>query len=396
MKVDFGTLTVTETAKKYIQKAIEINRLTSGKLVQQLEKEFANWIGTKYAVAVSSGTDALAIALAASRNFESNTLKDEVIVPALSFIATANAILMAGFKPVFIDVKLDTLTINTELISKSINAFIRAIIPVHLMGKSAKLDEIKECLKRRSYNIFIIEDAAEGHGGKYKDKNLGTFGIASCFSLYAAHIISSVEGGMIVTNDEEFALCCRSLRSHGRACACELCIINIDPKRCPKRYSSEHDIRFDFDRIGFSSKMNELEAAVGLGTIEIADKIVQIRYENYFKYLKEFSKFEEFYLINEASYEKIAPHAFPIILKENVNFTRDQYANYLAKNEIDSRILFQSIPTQTKAYANYGGSFPVAEYIGNNGLHIGVHQDLTDEDIQYVVKVTEKFLLGDR
>jgi dTDP-4-amino-4,6-dideoxygalactose transaminase len=394
-RVNFGALTITQKAKDLINQALADNRLTSGKLVSQLEKEFAAWIGRKFAIAVSSGTDALAISLAALKEMCSE-VSDEVVVPALTFIATANAAVMAGFKPVFVDVFKNSLTMDVGKLRRVVNYYTAAVLPVHLMGKAAHIDEIKDTINARERGIFLIEDAAEAHGGKYKDRNIGTFGIASCFSLYAAHIISSVEGGMITTDNEEFATYCRSLRNHGRACACEVCIINVDPKRCPKRYKSEHDTRFDFDRIGFSSKMNELEAAVGLGTIEIADKIVEIRRENYFKLLEGFSKFDEFLLMGEKPYEKIGPHAFPIILKEGVSFTRDQYADYLSKVGIDSRNLFQSIPTQTRAYRNYGyklGDFPVAEYIGNNGLHIGVHQDLDDESINYIIESTEEFLL---
>jgi len=389
MKVPFGTLTLTDRAKKLIAKSLDEEQLSMGDNVRQFEKEFAEFSGTKYAVAVSSGTDAITIALSTLYEVLNAKREMEVIVPALTFIASSNAILQAGFIPKFIDIDINTLNIDVSKIPENITENVIAILPVHLMGKPTDMDKI---------NFPFIEDAAEAHGALYKGRKVGTFGMAGCYSLYVAHIISSIEGGMVVTDDPQIARLSRSLRNHGRLCDCINCVINSDPKNCVKRKptNSRIDPRFIFPRIGYSAKMNELEAAIGLGTIEIADEILKIRRSNYYYYAEELQKFEEyFHLIKEGPNEKIGPHAFPIIVRENAPFTRNEIAYHLQKNEIDSRTLFGSIPTQSNGYRwmNYEeGDFPVAEYVGKRGFHIGIHQGINEEQREYVVKVITEFI----
>jgi dTDP-4-amino-4,6-dideoxygalactose transaminase len=402
MRVPFGTISLTDTAKKLINEALDKNKLTCGNLVLQLERKFAEFAGTKYAVAVSSGTDAITIALAALHDYGMLPGR-EVIVPALTFIATANAVIHAGFDPVFVDIEKETLNIDTKQIEPKLSRATAAIVPVHLMGKPANMRAVTNIAysfqnKYRDTQLAVIEDAAEAHGGLYYGHKTGSIGIAGCFSLYAAHIVSAIEGGMITTNDEEFARICRSLRSHGRACDCEVCIVNTSPAKCPKRYDLGYDKRFVFERIGYSSKMNELEAAVGLGTMEIADQIIEKRRENFYRLTEGLRKFDELYTIYEGDGEKIGPHAFPIILRvEQVGtkFTRDELGSYLSNAGIDSRTLFQSIPTQSKAYSRYNfkEDFPNAEYCATNGLHTGVHQDMGEGECAYILEMIEKFLV---
>jgi dTDP-4-amino-4,6-dideoxygalactose transaminase len=245
---------------------LDSGRASSGKYTREFEEKFAGLIGTKEAIAVSSGTDADMLALAALYDFGAKR-GDEVIVPALSFVATGNAVLHAGFKPVFVDIDRATLNIDAAKIESVISKKTKAIIPVHLMGKPADMDKINSIAKK--YNLFVIEDAAEAYGTKYKGKNAGTLGHMAAFSTYAAHMISTVEGGVITTDNPEFAEVLRSLRSHGRACKCKQCVLNTKDAECDKRFNNKAkmDIRFIFERIGYSSKMNELEAAVGLGNI---------------------------------------------------------------------------------------------------------------------------------
>ncbi len=152
---------------------------------------------------------------------------------------------------------------NPEEIGKTITNKAKAIMPVHLMGKPAKMDEIRQIAKK--YNLYVIADAAEAHSAIYKGKNVGTLADLSAYSLYLAHIISTIEGGIIVTNSSDFAEILRSLRAHGRACKCKACLLNTQSGYCPKRFQYGQDIRFIFERIGYSCKMNELEAAVGIG-----------------------------------------------------------------------------------------------------------------------------------
>ncbi len=395
MKIPFGTISVTEKSKNLIEKILESNRLSSGKYVREFEKKFAELIGTKEAVAVSTGTDADALALATLYDFGAKR-GDEVITPALSFVATGNSILQAGFIPVFVDVERDTLNIDPIKIESTITEKTKAIMPVHLMGKPAKMDEIVNVAKK--YNLLVIEDAAEAHGASYKGKNIGALGDMAAFSLYVAHIISTVEGGIITTNNPEYAEILRSLRSHGRACKCESCILNTASAYCAKRfqYGENEDIRFIFERIGYSSKMNELEAAIGLGNLDIYEDILKKRKNNLYYLMEKFKKFESYLTtIRKEPYEEIGPHAFPIIIQQDVKFTRVQLVNYFEKNGIDTRNLFSSIPTQCPGFRflNYKlGDFPNAEYIGENAIHIGVHQDLNEDSCNYILDTAEDFL----
>jgi len=393
VKYTFGTVNIHDRSKKLINKILETGRLSGGKYTREFEKRFAELIGVKEAVAVSSGTDADALALAVLYDFGA-TRGDEIIVPALSFVSTGTAVLQAGFKPVFVDIERKTLNINPEGIEEKITDRTRAIMPVHLMGKPAAMDEIMEIAGR--HNLCVIEDAAEAHGGRYRGKNLGTLGDMAAFSLYIAHIVTTVEGGVIVTNNPAYADILRSLRAHGRACKCTKCVVNTGDGACAKRFKHGKDIRFIFERIGFSAKMNELEAAIGLGNLDYYDRILQSRRENFF-YLKEkFAKFHPYLsIIKLEEWEKIGPHAFPIIVEEAANFTRDKLVAYFEKNGIDSRNLFSSMPTQCKGFEFMGyklGDFPNAEYIGNNGIHIGVHQNLRKEHLDYLIAVVENFL----
>jgi len=396
MRVPFGTITITDTAKNLVLEALHSGRVSSGKYVRELEKRFAQLIGVKYAVAVSTGTDADTLALSVLYDFGAKR-GDEVIVPALSFIATGNSVLQAGFTPVFVDVDPKTLNINPNGIEKVITEKTRAIMPVHLMGKPAEMDTINSIAQR--YGLYVIEDAAEAHGAVYKGKKAGSLGDMAAFSLYVAHIISTIEGGIVTTDNTEFAEILRSLRSHGRACKCESCLLNTSSSYCVKRFSHNgdgEDIRFVFERIGFSSKMNELEAAIGLGNLEIYDEILSIRRRNLYFLIDGMKRFSDYlYTIEKEHYEEIGPHALPIIIKENTRFTRKELVDFLTKKGIDTRDLFSSMPTQCAGFAFLGykiGDFPAAEYIGKMGIHIGVHQGLSLEDCEYILDTIGRFL----
>jgi dTDP-4-amino-4,6-dideoxygalactose transaminase len=395
MRIPFGTVTITERSKSLIMEALNSNRVSTGRLVREFEKKFAELVGTKEAVAVSTGTDADALALAVLYDFGARR-GDEVITPALSFVATGNAVLQAGYTPVFVDIDRKTLNIDPNKIEDRITEKTKAIMPVHLMGKPADMDPIVEIA--RKYNLYVIEDAAEAHGAVYKARNIGTIGDMAAYSTYVAHIITTIEGGVVVTDRSDFAEILRSLRSHGRACKCESCVLNVSSGYCSKRFQSGDgmDIRFQFERIGFSSKMNELEAAVGLGNLEIFDEILEKKRKTLLTMIEKFEGYEEYlYTISEAPYEKIGPHAFPILIKEDAPFTRNQLVDFMEKKGIDTRSLFLSMPTQCPGFRflNYKlGDFPNAEYIGNNGLHIGVYQDIGEEEIEYIMNTVKEFL----
>ena len=392
--VPFGTISIPAKTKELIDDILENKRISSGKYVRRFEDRFAELVGVKEAVAVSSGTDADILALAVLHDFGANR-GDEVIVPALSFVATGNAVLHAGFTPVFVDIERETLNIDPTQIEAAITEKTRALLPVHLMGKPAPMDTINELAAR--YGLKVIEDAAEAHGSLYQGKPVGGLADMGAFSLYIAHIITTGEGGIVTTNNEEYADILRSLRAHGRACNCRQCTLSSASKYCSKRFQNDGvDIRFRFDRIGYSCKMNELEAAIGLGNAEIYQEILDIRRRNLLYVLERFHRFHPYLAtIQEAPGERIGPHAIPIIVQEEASFTREELANYLEKQGIETRTLFASMPTQCPGFAFLGhklGEFPNAEYLGNHGIHIGVHHNLGLEEMEYLLQTLDRFL----
>ncbi|MCA9403169.1 MAG: DegT/DnrJ/EryC1/StrS family aminotransferase [Candidatus Omnitrophica bacterium] len=368
-RVPFGTVSITDEAVKLINKALESKWVTRGKYVQEFEEKFAALFGAKFAVAVSSGTDADAIACATLYD-DGAQRGDEVIVPALTFVATANAVIQAGFRPVFVDVDRNTLNMNPDAIEAVITPQTRAIMPVHLMGKPAAMDRIMDIARR--HHLTVIEDAAEAHGAELNGMKIGTIGAMAAFSLYAAHIVTTIEGGIILTNNPKLAEAMQSLRNHG--------MVN----------------KFEFSRIGFSAKMNEIEAAVGLGNIAIFEDILGKRRRNLLYLIDLFQEFDEYFItLREEEHEKIGPHAFSIILREKLPFTKEAFVEFLDQEGIDSRNLFYSIPTQCPSYQFLGhrlGDFPEAEYCANNGTHIGIHQDIELNQLDYVAEVVKKFL----
>lgn len=393
--VPFGTITITDTAKRLIAESLETKRISCGRLVREFEDRFAELLGVKEAVAVSSGTDADILALAVLHDFGAQR-GDEVIVPALSFVATGNAVVHAGFTPVFVDIERETLNIDPNRIEAAITPKTRAIMPVHLMGKPAEMDTINAIAKK--HGLLVVEDAAEAHGALYKGKPAGSLGDLAAFSTYVAHIITTGEGGIITTDNEQYGDILRSLRSHGRNCTCKHCILNSGADYCAKRFRGEggEDIRFTFDRIGYSCKMNELEAAIGIGAMEVYEDILKKRHDNLMHVLNRFARFAPWLsTIKEEVHEQIGPHAIPIIINEGAPFTRAELTLHLEKNGIETRTLFVSMPTQCPGFEYLGyklGQFPNAEYLGHHGLHIGVHQDVGIEEMEYVLESIGSFL----
>ncbi len=363
MRVMFGDLKIGDTARKYMQGALDRNWVSEGANVKEFEQKFANKFGYKHAIATSSGTDADIVSCASLYDFGAKR-GDEIIVPALTFVASANSILAAGFIPKFVDIEVDTLNIDPSKIEEAITDRTRAIMVVHLMGKPCEMDSILEIA--RAHNLKIIEDACEAHGATYKGRVVGSIGDMGTFSFYAAHVVVAGEGGMVVTNNDEIANVVRSVKSHGRP------------------FDS---IYFDFQRIGFNSRMNELTAAVGLEGMEYFDQTFKKRKNNLYKLLELTEELSDyFYFLKEEGFEKVSPHAFSLVLRDK-KYDRDKLYHYLESKGIQCKSLFGSLPTQHKAFQflNYRyGQFPAAEYVGENGLHFGIHQYLNDDDLLYI------------
>ncbi len=364
-RVTFGHIQMGPTARRYLEEAIRRDWVSEGPNVREFEARFAKQFGFGHAIATSSGTDAGMVAMACLLE-QGAKRGDEVITPALSFTAAANCILAAGLLPRFVDVELDTLNIDPALIESAITPRTKAIQVVHTMGKPCKMDPILALAHR--HNLTVLEDACEAHGATFNGKGVGSFGAMGIFSFYAAHLICSGEGGMIVTEDPELAILCRSIRSHGR--------------RGGQLY-------FHFDRVGFNSKMNDLEAAIGLEGLEMFDETFHIRRHHLIRLRELLSPLEDrLILYRDAPGEGVSPHAFPIVLRDGDRSMEDLYQHLEAKG-IQCKTLFGSLPTQHRAFSFLGyrqGAFPVAERIGRTGLHFGLHQYLNDDDIEYIAQ----------
>lgn len=394
-RLTVGTVNIGPETKKLVMEILNSNRLSSGRYVGEFEDKLARYHGVKAAIAVDTGTAACTIALAVLHDVIAHR-DDEVIVPALTFIATANAVLHAGFRPVFVDIIRDSYNINPDKIEEAITPRTRAIMPVHLFGRPAEMKTILDIA--RKHHLYVVEDAAEAHGALYHGQKVGTFGSLAAFSFYVAHIITTGEGGAIITDNEEFAGFVRSLRAHGRACNCKRCVLNISSSRCPLRFQfgENVDARFFFERIGYSSKMNEIEAAIGLEQVDKLDEIIAKRRHNLHflnKHLQEVNEY--FQLFMEKEGEVISPLAYPILIRSGAPFLRKDIINFLEGKGIETRPMFSSIPTQQPAYRYLGlrlGRFHVAEYIGEHGFYIGLHQDLKEEDLAFAVEAIKSFI----
>ena len=367
---NFGHIEVGELGRKYLEDALKRNWVSEGTNVQMFEAGFAKKFGYGYAIAASSGTDAGIVAHAALLDRGAKR-GDEVITPALAFVATANCILAAGLTPKFVDVELETLNIDPSLIEAAITPRTRAIQVVHTMGKPCKMDEILEIA--RHHGLLVIEDACEAHGATLKGKVVGSFGAMGLFSFYAAHIICSAEGGMITTNDPELMDLCKSIHTHGR--------------RGGEMY-------FQFERVGFNSKMNDLEAAIGLEGLEMFDWTFNTR-RGYMLRLRELlSPLEDrLILYHDDANEVVCPHAFPLVLRDNRQSMEELYQHLEARG-IQCKTLFGSLPTQHRGFSFLGyraGEFPVAERIGRTGLHFGIHQYLTEGDIEFIAESIREY-----
>lgn len=369
-RITFGHIEVGKSARKYLDDSLNRNWVSEGPNVKKFEAEFAKKFNYPHCIAASSGTDAGIVAMAALLD-RGASRGDEVITPALAFVATANCILAAGLTPKFVDVELETLNLDPAKIEAAITPRTRAIQVVHTMGKPCKMGPILEIAKK--HKLFVIEDCCEAHGATLNGQVVGSFGQMGIFSFYAAHMICSGEGGMICTNDQEFADLCRSIRSHGR---------------------KGGNLYFSFERVGFNSKMNDLEAAIGLEGMEMFDftfntrrKFLLMLHER----LKPLSDRLIFY--PDGPGEVMCPHAFPLVLRDPKKSIDDLY-RYLESNGVQCKTLFGSLPTQHGAFAFMKiakGSFPVAERIGPTGLHFGVHQYLKEDDIDFVVGLLKKY-----
>jgi len=362
-RIEFGELVIGDIARENLMHVCDTNWASGGPKVKQLEKEWSEIFNYKRSIAMSSGTDGVINACLALYDITGAKRGDEVIVPALSFIATSNAVRAAGFTPVFVDVNKETLNIDESKIEDAITFRTVAIMPVHTMGRPAEMDIICDLGER--YNLVIIEDACEAHGATYKDKFIGHWGDMSVYSYYIAHLVCCGEGGMVSVNDDHLADVLASCRSHGRPF---------------------NSIYFDHQRVGYNSKMNDLEASIGLEAIGVFWETFNTRHATMKRMRAAAVGFEDIAFFSEEDEgNRNCPHGFSITCKEagKIELVKGVFDKY----NIHHKRNFGSIPTQHRAFADMEyclGDFPEAEWVGDNGIHIGCHQHLSEDDIQRI------------
>ena len=384
--IGVGDFIFSNKEKKYIRQVIKSNRLSYGPLTQKFEVLFSQEHGCKFGVFCNSGTSALHIALAALKEKYKWQDKDEVIVPAITFIATSNIVLHNNMQPVFVDVDKNTYNINPALIEEKITDRTKAIIPVHLFGMPADMFPIMKIC--RKYHLRIIEDSCETMFASYKSKKVGSFGDIGCFSTYIAHFLVTGIGGLCITDNDELAVMIRSLINHGR----DSIYIGIDDdKKQGKSLFEVVDRRFKFIRLGHSFRATEIEAAIGLGQLERKDDIISKRRTNG-RYLTEgLSDLDNF--LQLPCVPKDRDHNFmmyPIVIKRG---NKKKLVYFLEKNLIETRDMMPLLnqPLYTKLFGKKEDEFPVAKWINHNGFYIGCHQYLKKVELDYIIDKFHEF-----
>src|SRR5947199_980734 len=338
-----------------IRQVIESSAFAGGPFVERFEKEFAAYCGSKYAIGVGNGTDALWLALLALGIGEG----DEVITVPNTFFATVEAITYCRAQPVFVDVHQDTFTLDPAELESSLTERTKAIIPVHLFGQPADMDPILEFA--RAYGLFVIEDAAQAHGAEYKGRKAGTMGDAGCFSFYPGKNLGAFgEAGAVVTNDPELRKQIQVLRDHGQ----------------PRKYCHTS--------MGWNCRMDGIQAAVLSIKLRYLDEANLLRRKHALEYNQAFAGIDDVATPFEAEYARHVYHVYAIRVQE-----RDEVRRHLAEKEIGCAVHYPIPIHLQEACRNLGytaGAFPVAENLAEEFLSLPMFPELTEEQIEYVAR----------
>jgi len=350
---------LSDVERKHVQEALEKNWLSSiAPPVAQFEEAFAKRFCAKHAVAVNSGGSALFLALWTL----GIRAGDEVVVPTFTMVATAGAVTQCGATPVFVDCEPDTGNIDAGKIEEKITPRSRAIVPVHIYGHPCDMDPIRTLA--RDYRLFVVEDAAESHGALYKGKPVGSLGDVSCFSFYANKIMTTGEGGMILTDDDKLMTALRHCRAY-----------DFDDTR-----------HFWHKRLAWNLRMSSLEAAIGLGQLERLDELIAARRRNDAFYRDHLGDLVE--LLGVKSYA--TPVSWMSCLLARDLEERDGLMAFLAQNQIETRTFF--LPMHQQPIYKGREPFPVAEDLARRGLYLPSSSHLTQGELDTVVRFVRAYL----
>lgn len=346
--------------KQAVMDVLDSGMLAQGPRVKEFEDAFAQMCGTQFAIATSSGTTALHLALAANGIGEG----DEVITSPFTFIASANSILFTGARPVFVDIDPATFNLDPDLLEQAITPHTRAILPVHLFGLCCDMDPILAIAHK--YGLVVIEDACQSHGAEYKGKRAGSFGTGA-FSLYATKNITTGEGGMITTDDPQIAEKCRILRQHGM-----------------RR-------RYYHDELGFNFRMTDMQAALGTVQIQKLDQFNRQRIQNA-AYLNQ--NLKGVTIPQSPEGYKHVYHQYTIRIKPEM---RDALQIHLQECGIGTGVFYPVPVHQQSFYRNelgYNVVLPHTEAAAAEVLSLPVHPSLTERDLAAIVSAVNEFNQG--
>lgn len=337
-----------------VEKVLRSGFIAQGPRVAEFEEAFASYVGTKHAIATTSGTTALHLSLLALGIGNG----DEVITTPFSFAATGNCALYVGARPVFVDIDPQTFNLDPEGIEAAITEKTKAILPVHLYGQPAKMDRIKEISEE--HGIPVVEDAAQAHGAMFKDKMIGSIGDMACFSFYPTKNMTTSEGGMITTNNTELADMARILRAHGEK----------------ERY--HHSV------LGYNFRMTDIAAAIGLVQLKKLDGFNQKRIENaeyLTEHLKGISGIEAPFVSPQV---KHVFHQYTVRIKDG---KRNDVMNFLNQEGIGTGIHYPVPIYKQELYQNlgYNDKCPETEKAASEVLSLPVHPSLSVEDLETIV-----------
>ena len=355
--------TLIGNERKYLLDAFDTGWISSaGEYVSKVESEFSSYCNREHGITVSNGTVALHIALKAL-GIEKG---DEVIVPNFNGVYGAFAVSYQGAMPVFVDAESDTWNVDVNKIEDKITSRTKAIMAVHIYGHPCDMDSIIEIAEK--YNLKIIEDAAEVHGGEYKGKKCGSFGDISIFSFFANKLITSGEGGIVLTDDKELADKCRYYKN--------LCFSLDGPRN------------FIHDDIGYNYRLSNISSAIVLAQIEKLDEYVEMRINNNKKYREYLKGVEGLTFQPEKEWGKNV-YWMNCVVVDRLDFgvDRDTLMKKLLDKNIQTRHFFAGMdrqPSLKKYGADCSDSYPVSDWLGDNGLYLPSTSNLSDEKIKYV------------
>ncbi|HVN65258.1 MAG TPA: DegT/DnrJ/EryC1/StrS family aminotransferase [Methanomicrobiales archaeon] len=347
---------------EYVTECLGTNWISSkGRFVGEFEAGFAEFCGVGHGIATTNGTAALHLALAALGIGKG----DEVIIPAFTMMSTAFAVLYTGATPVLVDADPETWNLDASLVPEKVNRRTKAILPVHIYGHPCDMDPILETAENEG--LWVVEDAAEAHGARYRGRRTGGLGDVGCFSFYANKIITTGEGGMVVTDDPHIAERAGSLKD-----------LAFDPER-----------RFLHTDIGFNYRMTNIQAAIGLAQLERIDEFIGLRRRHAGIYSEHLAGIPGITLPVERPWAKNVYWMYSILLEKSFGLPRDVLMNLLAGKGIETRSFFIPVhrqPVMEKMGFFPGERYPVAEDLGARGLYLPSSSSLSDEEIRLVCR----------